>query len=106
MNLRKQAYKRMALEESIKRYKLKGETNAQIAERLGITENRVATVLETSLQASKLQLDNHNKMQEKAGLPLFDVSKVSTDFSALSKLGEAVKNYTVSDQTVEAPLPE
>lgn len=93
MRLQKQAYMNRKREEDIKRLKLKGYSNYDIAKELGITERRVNDILQTSLKASKLQLDNHNKKQKAAGLPLFDVAKVSTDFSSLSKLGEAVKEF-------------
>lgn len=93
MRLQKSAYKRLKLEEDIKRLKLQGYSNRDIAKKLGLTENRITTILNESLQASKLKLDNHNKTAEAAGLPLFNVANVATDFSALSSLGEAVKKY-------------
>ena len=93
MRLQKSAYKRMKLEEDIKRLKLQGKTNRDIALALGLTENRVTDILNESLVASKLKLKDHNKQASANGLPLFNVANVNTDFSALSALGEKVKKY-------------
>jgi len=93
MRIQKSAYKRMKLEEDIKRMKLQGRTNYDIAKELGLTENRVSDILEESLLASKLKLNDHNKRAQTSGLPLFDAAKINTDFSSLSSLGEAVKKY-------------
>lgn len=93
MRLTKQAAKRQKLEEDIKRLKLRGYSSRDIAEKLGLTENRVNDILFQSLTSSKLLLNQHNERAHKAGLPGFDIAKVSTDFSSLQALGDAVKNY-------------
>lgn len=93
MRIQKSAYKRKKLEEDIKRLKLQGKTNRDIAKALGLTENRVNDILDESLKASKLKLDDHNKKASVSGLPLFDVAKINTDFSSLSSLGDMVKKY-------------
>ena len=94
MNLLKRAYKYKKLEEDIKRLKLKGYSNEQIADKLGLTENRVRDILSASLASSKLVSNEHNKKQASLGLPGFDPANIKADFSRLSKLGEAVKAYT------------
>lgn len=93
MNLQKSAYKRKRLEEDIKRFKLRGFSNKDIAKELGITENRVSDILEESLLASKLHLNRHNKEAQVAGLPGFDPGKIATDFSSISKISEAIERY-------------
>lgn len=93
MRLAKQAAKRQKLEEDIKRLKLRGYSSRDIAEKLGLTENRVNDILFQSLTSSKLLLNQHNERARKAGLPGFDIAKVSTDFASLHALGDAVKNY-------------
>jgi len=99
MHIQKSACKRRRLEEDIKRLKLKGYSNRDIAKKVGLTENRVSSILEESLMASKLKLERHNTMAEAKGLPLFKVSNVSTDFSSLSSLGEAIKKYQDKEGT-------
>lgn len=99
MNVQKSAQKRRKLEEDIKRLKLRGFSNKDIANELGITENRVSDILSESLMASKLKLERHNAMAEAGGLPLFNVANVSTDFSSLSSLGEAIKKYQDKEGT-------
>ena len=93
MRLQKSAYRRMKLEEDIKRLKLKGYSNRDIASEIGITENRVADILKESLIASKLGLNKHNETAYKAGLPGFEPAKIATDFSSLQKIGDIVKKY-------------
>lgn len=98
MRIQKMAYKRMKLEDDIKRLKLKGYSNRDIAKELGITENRVIDILEESLKASKLHLNKHNEEAHKAGLPGFEPAKIASDFSSLQKVGEAVKKYQKTQQ--------
>ena len=93
MRIQKSATRRQKQEEDIKRLKLQGYSNRDIAKKVGLTENRVTDILEESLVASKLKLDKHNETAQANGMPLFNIANVSTDFSALSSLGEAVKKY-------------
>ncbi len=97
MNLRKSAHNYLAFEENIKRLKLKGYSDADIAAKLGTTENRVSQVLKKSLESSKLCKKKFNDDRKKIGLPGFETIKVTKDWSALAKLGEAVKNYTETE---------
>lgn len=99
MRIQKSAMRRQKQEEDIKRLKLQGYSNRDIAKEVGLTENRVSSILEESLMASKLKLERHNAVAEAEGLPLFNVTNVSTDFSSLSSLGEAIKKYQDKEGT-------
>lgn len=93
MNLRKTAYKNQKLEEDIKRYKIQGLSTFDISEKVGVTPNRVEAILFESLRVSKLRQNDYNRRSKLAGLSGFDFTNISTDFSSLVSLGEAVRKY-------------